>query len=168
MSDDATYLSVTIDSLTCSVARALSMSCHRLVTAESCTGGWLAKAITDLAGSSTWFDRGFVTYSNESKIELLGVRQRTLGMHGAVSEETAREMATGALANSHADIAVAITGIAGPDGGTVDKPVGTVWIAWAGRDKHTMTALHAFEGSRNHVRGVSVIEALKGLVRFVG
>jgi nicotinamide-nucleotide amidase len=77
-------------------------------------------------------------------------------------------MATGALANSHADIAVAITGIAGPDGGTVDKPVGTVWIAWAGRDKHTMTAHHAFDGSRNHVRGASVIEALKGLVRFVG
>lgn len=139
----------------------------RLVTAESCTGGWLAKAITDLAGSSTWFDRGFVTYSNEAKIELLGVRQKTLDMHGAVSEETAREMAAGALANSRADIAVAITGVAGPDGGTVDKPVGTVWIAWAGRDGDTMAAHHVFDGSRNHVRGVAVIEALKGLVRFV-
>jgi nicotinamide-nucleotide amidase len=143
------------------------MSGLRLVTAESCTGGWLAKAITDLAGSSTWFERGFVTYSNEAKIELLCVRQETLDMHGAVSEETAREMAAGALANSRADIAVAITGVAGPDGGTVDKPVGTVWIAWAGRDGDTMAAHHAFDGSRNHVRGVAVIEALKGLVRFV-
>jgi nicotinamide-nucleotide amidase len=143
------------------------MSGLRLVTAESCTGGWLAKAITDLAGSSTWFERGFVTYSNEAKIELLCVRQKTLDMHGAVSEETAREMAAGALANSRADIAVAITGVAGPGGSTVDKPVGTVWIAWAGRAGDTMAAHHAFDGSRTHVRGVAVIEALKGLVRFV-
>ncbi len=168
MSDDATYLSVTIESLTCSVARALSMSGLRLATAESCTGGWLAKAITDLAGSSTWFERGFVTYSNESKLELLRVCQKTLDMHGAVSEESAREMAAGALANSRADIAVAITGVAGPSGGTIDKPVGTVWIAWTSRNGDTMVAHHAYDGSRKHVRGLSVIEALKGLVRFVG
>lgn len=168
VSTDATFLGVTIDSLTCSVARALGARGLRLVTAESCTGGWLTKVITDLAGSSAWFERGFVTYSNEAKIELLGVRPETLHVYGAVSEEAAHEMAAGALANSRADVAVAITGVAGPDGGTVDKPVGTVWIAWSRRDGDTVTAHHVFDGSRNHVRGISVIEALKGLGRFVG
>src|SRR6267378_6142195 len=105
----------------------------KLATAESCTGGWIAQAVTSVSGSSEWFDRGFVTYSNDAKKELLGVRARTLSRHGAVSEETAREMASGALARSRAQVALAVTGIAGPGGGTRKKPVGLVCFAWAGK-----------------------------------
>src|SRR5215831_857510 len=102
-----------------------------LATAESCTGGWIAQAVTSVAGSSDWFERGFVTYSNEAKKEMLGVRAATLSRHGAVSEEAAREMASGALKRSGAHVAIAVTGIAGPGGGTREKPVGTVCFAWA-------------------------------------
>lgn len=139
-----------------------------LVTAESCTGGWLAKVITDIAGSSAWFERGFVTYSNESKVELLGVSTNTLQTHGAVSQATAREMAEGALRRSCANIAVAVTGIAGPDGGTIDKPVGTVWIAWGGHGADTSVVHHVFEGDREWVRYQSVVAALEGILRLAG
>ncbi|HET7674342.1 MAG TPA: nicotinamide-nucleotide amidohydrolase family protein, partial [Gammaproteobacteria bacterium] len=104
-------------------------ACHwRLATAESCTGGWIAKLVTDVPNSSSWLERGFVTYSNPAKVSMLGVTEATLAVHGAVSEQTAREMAAGALARSEADIACAVTGIAGPGGGSEDKPVGTVWF----------------------------------------
>lgn len=133
-------------------------------TAESCTGGLVAGAITGIAGSSSWFDRGFVTYSNEAKMELLGVPEATLREHGAVSEATARAMAEGALARSLADVAVAVTGIAGPGGGTPGKPVGTVCFAWAARTRPTIAATRRFEGDRAAIRHASVIEALLGLV----
>ena len=134
-----------------------------VATAESCTGGLIAGAITDVAGSSDWFDRGFVTYSNEAKIEMLGVRAETLAAHGAVSEATAREMATGALARSGADIAVAVTGIAGPAGGSSTKPVGLVCFAWArGRTRRARTA--HFPGDRAAVRAATVAAALEGLI----
>jgi len=135
-----------------------------LVTAESCTGGWLAQSVTAIAGSSDWFERGFVTYSNESKQELLGVRSETLARSGAVSEETAREMALGALAASRASVAVAITGVAGPSGGTPAKPVGMVCLAWAGRDGAVRCETRHFAGDRENVRRQSVIRALHGLI----
>lgn len=123
-----------------------------LALAESCTGGMVAQAVTSVAGSSTWFDRGFVTYSNAAKIEMLGVSKQTLAQFGAVSEQTATEMALGALKNSHADIAGSITGIAGPDGGTADKPVGTVCFAWVGQHSAVQAATAHFKGNRQEVR----------------
>jgi len=138
-----------------------------LSAAESCTGGWLAKVCTDLPGSSAWFERGFVTYSNEAKQEMLGVREETLLSHGAVSEKTVVEMAVGALANSRAQIAVAISGIAGPGGGTPDKPVGTVCFAWAmeGREPHSERC--RFDGDREAVRLQAVRFALHGLITLL-
>ena len=133
-------------------------------TAESCTGGLVAGAITDIAGSSGWFDRGFVTYSNEAKMELLGVSAATLAQHGAVSEATARAMAEGALARSRANIAVAVTGVAGPAGGSPEKPVGMVCFAWAKSGAATAVATHRFPGDRKAVRGASVVVALEGLL----
>jgi len=133
-----------------------------LVTAESCTGGWVAQSITAIAGSSAWFDRGFVTYSNAAKQEMLGVPVATLSRHGAVSEATARAMAQGAIANSRADWAIAITGIAGPGGGSPDKPVGTVCFAWAQRDGGCEAQTCCFDGDRAAVREQSVIHALRG------
>jgi nicotinamide-nucleotide amidase len=138
-----------------------------LVTAESCTGGWLAKTLTDIPGSSGWFERGFVTYSNESKIDMLGVQYQTLENWGAVSEQTVREMSEGALRNSRASIAVSISGVAGPDGGSVDKPVGTVWFSWAGSQQETETLRKRFRGDRNAVRCQAVVTALEGLCHFV-
>jgi nicotinamide-nucleotide amidase len=145
---------------------ALLAADRRVATAESCTGGWIAKALTDVAGSSSWFGVGLVTYSNEAKRSLLGVRADTLQEQGAVSEETAREMAAGALAASGADIAVAVSGIAGPDGGTPDKPVGTVWFAWAvsGATPVTYAECVHFEGDRETVRRRSVCHALGGVL----
>lgn len=137
------------------------------VTAESCTGGLVAGAITDIAGSSGWFERGFVTYSNEAKQELLGVPEATLRAHGAVSEATARAMAEGALAHSRAQFAVAITGVAGPGGGTPGKPVGMVCFAWAGPGGTRAETLH-FPGDRAAVRHASVRAALAGLRDCVG
>jgi nicotinamide-nucleotide amidase len=133
-------------------------------TAESCTGGLVAAAITDIAGSSGWFDRGFVTYSNEAKQELLGVPAASLARHGAVSEATARAMAEGALASSRARIAVAVTGVAGPGGGSADKPVGTVCFAWAVRGAPVEAVTHRFGGDRRAVRRAAVVEALNGLL----
>lgn len=138
-----------------------------LVTAESCTGGWIAQAITAVAGSSEWFERGYVTYSNESKQDLVGVRTETLARHGAVSEETAREMAAGAIAASRASVAVAVTGIAGPSGGSAEKPVGMVCFSWALRDGAAKTETCRFAGDRGEVRRRSVIRALQGLIEVL-
>ena len=139
-----------------------------LATAESCTGGWVAQAVTSVSGSSDWFDRGFVTYSNEAKREMLGVRAETLDRHGAVSEATAREMAAGALAASAAGVAVSITGVAGPTGGTAAKPVGMVCFGWALRDGRVDTATKRFDGDREAVRRQSVTFALRGLLERIG
>ncbi len=138
-----------------------------LATAESCTGGWVAQAITAISGSSAWFERGFVTYSNAAKEEMLGVAAATLQAHGAVSEETAREMAVGAIACSHAQVSVAITGVAGPTGGTTDKPVGMVCFAWAQKDSAPVAETRHFEGDRESVRRQSVIHALQGVLRLL-
>lgn len=136
---------------------------ERLATAESCTGGLIAAACTELAGSSTWFERGFVTYSNAAKTELLSVDAALIAEHGAVSEPVALAMARGALAHSAADIAVAVTGIAGPAGGSAHKPVGTVWIAWAQRGGAAHATHQLFNGDRAAVRAATVTHALAGL-----
>ncbi len=136
---------------------------ERLVTAESCTGGWIAKAVTDVAGSSGWFDCGMAAYSYEAKQALLGVRPQTLEVHGAVSRETVIEMVSGALVNSGASIAVAVTGIAGPGGGSADKPVGTVWIGWKRRGGYAKAEVFHFDGDRDSVRRRTVAAALHGL-----
>jgi nicotinamide-nucleotide amidase len=136
----------------------------KLATAESCTGGWIAQAVTSVSGSSAWFDRGFVAYSNAAKRELLGVRARTLSRFGAVSRETAREMAAGALARSRAQVSIAVTGVAGPTGGTSKKPVGTVCIAWSRKKGAMESVTQRFLGSRERVRRQSVIVALQGLL----
>ena len=138
-----------------------------LTLAESCTGGGLACAVTEIPGSSAWFERGFVTYSNAAKSELLGVPEITIERHGAVSEATARAMAEGALAHSPAHWAVAITGIAGPAGGSADKPVGTVCFAWAGRDLGCQAQTRCFSGDRSAVRAQSVAYALRGLIHLL-
>lgn len=140
---------------------------RQLVTAESCTGGWLAKVLTDRPGSSAWYRGGVVVYSNELKMRLLGVQSETLAAHGAVSEATVREMAQGALLRFEGDVAVATSGIAGPDGGTATKPVGTVWCAWAWRDGGDLTCqarCFGFAGDRESVRLQAVAAALAGLL----
>lgn len=149
--------------LTKELAKTLTENNLSIVTAESCTGGWIAKCCTDVAGSSAWFDRGFVTYSNSSKQDMLGVSETSLQQFGAVSEQVAKEMAQGALKNSKSDIAVAVTGIAGPDGGSEEKPVGMVWIAWAGK-KTIRTHNFLFEGKREQIRYKTVIEAMTGIL----
>jgi len=149
------------------LGQALTERGWMLATAESCSGGLLAGAITAIAGSSGWFDRGFVTYSNESKVELLGVNPATLTRYGAVSEETAREMADGAIARSRADVAVAITGIAGPGGGSIAKPVGTVWLAWRQQHGGTLAETHCIPGDRETVRHRVVTIALERLIALV-
>ena len=138
-----------------------------LVTAESCTGGGLAEIITRIPGSSRWFERGYVTYSNDAKQELLGVNPDIIARCGAVSEETVLSMAEGALANSHAHISVAITGIAGPEGGTPEKPVGTVCIAWAVNEMNPRVVSTVFQGDRLQVRQQACLLALQGLIDIV-
>lgn len=133
----------------------------RLVTAESCTGGLIAAAMTDRSGSSSIFERGYVTYSNESKIEELGVQSSTIETHGAVSEQTAKEMAQGALKNSHADIALSVTGIAGPNGGTNAKPVGLVYIGFAMQNRPPIAMQYNFTGDRTSIRQQTVESALE-------
>ena len=155
------------------LARTLGRLCKRrhavVATAASCPGGGVATAITRISGSAKWFDRGFVTYSNEAKREMLGVSHRALRNHGAVSKEVAREMARGALARSPADVSVAITGIAGPTGGSRSKPVGTVWFAWASRDDGLVQVRHfRFPGGRVEVRLQSVAVAIQGLIDLLG
>src|ERR1700675_2230764 len=149
------------------VGRQLFNGARRVATAESCTGGWIAKALTDIAGSSQWFIEGFVTYSDESKVLRLGVPPAVLGTHGAVSEATVRAMAAGALERSGAQLAVAVTGIAGPGGAAPGKPVGTVWLGWAehrGRAIHVAVQLRHFRGDRDAVRRKTVRAALEGLL----
>ena len=138
-----------------------------LVTAESCTGGWIAKCVTDIAGSSGWLDRGFVTYSNDAKADMLGVDPATIEAHGAVSEQTALEMAQGALANSPSEVAVAVSGIAGPGGGSPDKPVGTVCFAWAVQSGTELVRTAYFDGDREAVRRQTVELALSELIRLL-
>lgn len=138
-----------------------------LVTAESCTGGGIAYAITEMPGSSDWFERGFVTYSNPAKQEQLGVPHELIARHGAVSEQVAAAMAVGALQHSHADYSVAVTGIAGPDGGTEEKPVGTVCFGWGQRGAGVRTARIVFDGDRRQVRELSILTALQGLADLV-
>ena len=138
-----------------------------LVSAESCTGGWAAQAVTAIAGSSEWFERGFVTYSNAAKEEMLGVRHETLAKHGAVSEETAREMALGALEHSRGTIALAITGVAGPAGGSAAKPVGTVCFAWAIKGAAHSAETRRFSGDRDAVRRQSVEHALARVLELL-
>ena len=153
-----------LERLAADVGFALQSAGLRLVTAESCTGGWVGEAVTAIAGSSDWFDRGFITYSNAAKRDVLGVAGITLNQHGAVSEETAREMALGALKQSRAQISVAITGVAGPGGGSADKPVGTVCFAWAKNDAALRSERHLLEGDRTEVRRQSVVIALRGIL----
>jgi nicotinamide-nucleotide amidase len=144
--------------------RALKARGIMLVTAESCTGGWIGQAVTMVPGSSAWFDRGFVTYTNTAKQEMLGVRKATLVRHGAVSEETVREMAEGALARSHAGIAVAVSGVAGPAGGTPEKPVGTVCVAWCLKGEAPQSETLHLKGDRDAVRRETVVRALAGAI----
>jgi nicotinamide-nucleotide amidase len=151
--------------LAAELGRVLLARGWRVSVAESCTGGLVAGAITSVAGSSDWFDMGFVTYSNAAKAALLGVPAATLATHGAVSEETARAMATGALARSGADLAAAVTGIAGPSGGTPAKPVGTVCFAWAAKGGAVEATTRRFDGDRAAVRAASVNVVLEGLAQ---
>ncbi len=155
---------VELEELAAHVGAALKARGWMLVTAESCTGGWLGQAITSVPGSSRWYDRGFITYTNAAKEEMLGVASATLARFGAVSEPTVREMAEGALARSHAHIAVAISGIAGPGGGSADKPVGTVCMAWALREGAGCVRTFHFDGDRAGVRRQAVAAALQGIL----
>jgi nicotinamide-nucleotide amidase len=148
------------------VGAALKSRGLMLATAESCTGGWVSEAVTMVSGSSEWFERGFVTYTNVAKREMLAVRQETLELHGAVSEQTVREMATGALAASHAHIAVAVSGVAGPTGGSPQKPVGMVCLGWARRGQPAYAKTCRFAGDRYAVRRLSVIESLQGVLQL--
>lgn len=150
-----------------SVAELLLARGQTMVTAESCTGGWIAKVLTDVAGSSAWFECGVVAYSYEAKEALLGVRPQTLERTGAVSQETVIEMVSGALARYGAGVAVAVTGVAGPSGGTPDKPVGTVWIAWKRRGGYARAELFHFDGDRDAVRRQTVRAALDGVQRIL-
>ena len=159
-----------IETLCASLAQVLGARQLSLCTAESCTGGLIAASCTQLSGSSAWFERGFVTYSNAAKHQLLGVPSALIEAHGAVSEEVARAMALGALAHSSAQLSVAVTGVAGPTGGSPSKPVGTVWLAWAWRDAnqqtHCQTLLQHFKGTRSEVRFATTELALSELTQI--
>jgi nicotinamide-nucleotide amidase len=161
------------DFINCTEKLAALLLKHRqtVAVAESCTGGWIAKVLTDLSGSSAWFERGFVTYSNRSKQDMLGVSESTLQSYGAVSSETVEAMAAGVLQNSMADFSLSVSGIAGPTGGTTEKPVGLVWFAWAAKE-HEQSVLLAtekqvFKGDRDAVRHQAVAYALNRLVELL-
>ena len=156
-----------MDILAAQVGDALKSHGLMLATAESCTGGAVAMAITDIGGSSAWFERGFITYANDAKQEMLGVAQETLARYGAVSEAVVREMVAGALRHSHAQVALAVSGIAGPSGGTADKPVGTVWFAWGIKGGQCLAQLHHLSGSRAEIRAQSVRIALHGVLELL-
>lgn len=149
------------------VGAALKSRALMLVTAESCTGGWVGEAVTMVPGSSDWYERGFITYTYISKREMLGVKVETLEQHGAVSEQTVKEMVTGALVHSHAQVAVAVSGTAGPAGGTPEKPVGTVCLAWALRNGEPVAETRHFAGDREAVRRQSVERALAGVLELL-
>ena len=150
------------------VGAALKAKGMMMSTAESCTGGWIAQAVTAVPGSSEWFERGFVTYTYISKREMLGVKSETLDAHGAVSEQTVREMTAGALERSHAQVAVSVSGTAGPSGGTPQKPVGTVCIGWGAKDGALQSATKHFDGDREAVRRQAVVFALERVLAVVG
>ncbi|MBI3774345.1 MAG: nicotinamide-nucleotide amidohydrolase family protein [Gammaproteobacteria bacterium] len=156
-----------LDLLAQQVGELLHKHSLMLATAESCTGGWAAKVITDIAGSSAWFDRGFITYANQAKQDMLGVRAETLAAHGAVSEATVREMSEGALARSRAQVSLAVSGIAGPGGATLYKPVGLVYFAWSRVGQPTVTASELFTGDRDGIRQQAVVRALRGVLDVV-
>ena len=155
-----------IEELVKQLAAKLTEKGWMLATAESCTGGMIAAACTDLAGSSQWFDRGFVTYSNEAKTEMLGVPAELIAKHGAVSEEVVRAMAEGAIRHSRAQVSIAVTGVAGPGGGSEEKPVGTVWVGWCLKDQTQVQCLH-LAGIRSDVRAATVTKALHRLCELV-
>lgn len=157
----------TAEALAARLGEALLARGQRVATAESCTGGGVATALTAIAGSSRWFERGFVTYSNEAKQEMLGVNTATLDAHGAVSAATVGEMAAGALTHSRADWSLAISGVAGPDGGTAAKPVGTVWLAWAGPQGIRHCEQHLYPGDRRAVREQAGQRAIEGLLELL-
>ena len=156
-----------MDGLAARVGAKLKLYGLMLATAESCTGGGVAQAITEVAGSSSWFERGFITYSNASKQQVLGVREETLEQHGAVSEMVVREMVAGTLWHSSAQVALVVSGIAGPGGGTTEKPVGTIWFAWALRDGVTHASKHQIDGNRTDIRNKAVLIALQGVLELV-
>jgi nicotinamide-nucleotide amidase len=158
---------VEIEQLATRVGAALSRRGAQLAIAESCTGGWVAQTVTSVPGSSAWFDRGFVTYTNIAKQEMLGVTAAMLEANGAVSEETARAMAEGALRHSHAQLSLAVSGVAGPAGGTPNKQVGCVCLAWAGLGIQTLSQIRYFSGSRTLIRQQAVSAALQGLLDFL-
>ena len=160
MADDA------LVKLAAEVGAVLKQRGWMLALAESCTGGWAAQAVTAIPGSSAWFERGFVTYSNAAKVDMLDVAEQTLQQYGAVSEQTVREMALGALARSQAQIAAAISGIAGPDGGTPDKPVGMVCFAWAAAGQPVRCSTSHFSGDRESIRKQAVETVLHGLLQL--
>jgi nicotinamide-nucleotide amidase len=150
------------------LGQSLKAKGHKIATAESCTGGWIAQAITEISGSSAWFDRGFVTYSNNAKVQMLGVNPQTLAEHGAVSAEVAQQMAVGALANSEADWAIAVTGIAGPDGGSEEKPVGTVYVAWQSKTGFSKVEKLNLSGNRHQIRKQTVEKAIgDGIMNYL-
>ncbi|MEW5944174.1 MAG: nicotinamide-nucleotide amidohydrolase family protein [Pseudomonadota bacterium] len=150
--------------LAAEVGEALKVRGLMLATAESCTGGWVGEAVTAVPGSSHWYERGFITYTDRSKQEMLGVSAQTLTRYGAVSEAVVREMVAGALERSHAQVALAISGIAGPGGGTPDKPVGMVCLAWGAKDGAIVAETHRFDGDRRKVRRQAVEAALRGVL----
>ena len=156
-----------LNALSVAVGGALAAQKLVLACAESCTGGWISEVITSTAGSSAWFDRGFVTYSNGAKRQMLGVSEQTLTNQGAVSEATAREMASGALVHSGAGIALAVTGIAGPGGGSPGKPVGTVCFAWCRDQMAAVSETHCFSGDREAIRRQAVVTSLQGLLSLL-
>lgn len=156
-----------IEELVQQLAARLTEKGWMLATAESCTGGMIAAACTDFAGSSQWFERGFVTYSNEAKTEMLGVPAELIAKHGAVSEEVVRAMAEGAIRHSRAQVSIAVTGVAGPEGGSVEKPVGTVWFSWSVNAEVQAHAL-LLEGDRAQVRRSSVRHTLQQLLKLIG
>jgi len=158
---------VELVSLCDQIAARLQKQSAMLATAESCTGGWIAKTITDCAGSSKWFDRGFVTYSNDAKVEMLNINPESLATFGAVSEQIASEMAVGAISHSRSSCAIAVTGIAGPDGGTKLKPVGTVCFAWAVNSELVKSETGFFSGDREKIRYQTVEYALRKLLTLI-
>ena len=149
------------------LAKLLQLNNLKLATAESCTGGLLSKLVTDLSGSSSWFSRGLVTYSNLSKQEILGVNLETLEKYGAVSQQTVEAMVDGLFASDEVSIGVSISGIAGPDGGTTEKPIGTVWIAWRLQSGAATSQCFLFAGNRDQVRQQAALEAIKGLISLL-
>ena len=158
------YNDLNLTQIANNLGQALTERCLMLVSAESCTGGWIGQTVTGIAGSSTWYERGFITYSNLSKQEMLGVSKQTLDRYGAVSEQIAKEMAAGAICRSHAQIGMSVTGIAGPDGATEAKPLGMVCFGWAVKDGLACSEVYYLKGDRESIRRQAVAIALQGAI----